>query len=222
MRSTHWNLVFAGSSLFYLFSLSFRPYPLDYLFKALPIVWLMILVLRNASSNKYLLLLALAFSATGDVLLALPLRHSFELGLGAFLLAQATYSINFWRFRQWQSWKIWPLLTVAGFAVFMLWQLLPSLDTMRVPVLTYLLVICVMAATAVLADRRGHWLIAGAACFLLSDALLAWNLFLSPLSHAPYTVMITYYAAQFCLVNGALIAAPLASDEEPLTADATR
>ncbi|WP_102798095.1 lysoplasmalogenase [Bowmanella denitrificans] len=212
MRSTHWNLIFAGSSLFYLFSLAYRPYPMDFLFKALPILWLMLLVLRNATSNKYLLLLALAFSATGDIFLALPIKHSFELGLGAFLLAQLTYATNFWRFRHWQPWKLWPLLAVLLFAVLMLWQLLPKLDAMRLPVLAYMLVICSMATMAVLANRFGHWLLFGAASFLVSDALLAWNLFIQPFPFSAYAVMLTYYLAQLCLVNGALKIAPMADE----------
>ncbi|MBT1062279.1 lysoplasmalogenase [Bowmanella sp. Y26] len=215
MRSTHWNLIFAGSSLFYLFSLAYRPYPMDFLLKALPIFWLMLLVLRNATSNKYLLLLALAFSATGDIFLALPIKNSFELGLGAFLLAQVTYACNFWRFRHWQGWKLWALLAVGVFAVLMLWQLLPKLDAMRLPVLAYMLVICSMASMAVLANRHGYWLLIGATSFLVSDALLAWNLFIQPFPYSAYAVMLTYYAAQYCLVNGALKVAPMASEPAP-------
>ncbi|MDF2178992.1 lysoplasmalogenase [Aliiglaciecola sp. CAU 1673] len=204
MKSPHWNLIFAGTSLFYLISLTYRPYPLDFLFKALPILWLMLLVARNAQNNKHLLLLALGFSACGDILLALPLAQGFLLGLGAFLLAQLTYFINFMRFRHWQGWKIAPLTAVAVFALLMLSQLLPQLDSMRLPVLIYMLVICAMASGAILAYKSNPWLLLGAASFLLSDALLAWNYFIQPFDAADHAVMLTYYLAQFGLVNGAL------------------
>lgn len=204
MKSPHWNLIFAGTSLFYLLSLAYRPYPLDFLFKALPILWLMLLVARNAGTSQGLLLLALAFSACGDILLALPLADGFLLGLGAFLLAHLAYFSHFIRFRNWQPQKGFALAAVALFAILLLSQLLPKLDSMRLPVLVYMLVICAMACSAILAYRRNPWLVLGAASFLLSDALLAWGVFIKPLPLTDIGVMLTYYLAQLGLVNGAL------------------
>ncbi|GGD48285.1 lysoplasmalogenase [Lacimicrobium alkaliphilum] len=204
MKSRHWNLIFVGSALFYLFTLHLRAYPLDFLFKAIPVMWLMLLVMRNAQSNKYLLLTALAFSATGDILLALPLTASFSFGLGAFLIAQLIYSVNFWRFRHWQRWKIAPLTLVVVIAGVLFWRLQPVLNTLYWPVLIYMLALTAMATTAIVASKSAPWLIVGAACFIISDALLAWDHFIQPLAWSEFAVMLSYYLAQYCLVNGAL------------------
>jgi uncharacterized membrane protein YhhN len=204
MKSRHWNLIFIGSALFYLFSLHLRAYPLDFLFKTIPVLWLMLLVMRNAQNNKYLLLIALAFSACGDILLALPLTHSFGLGLAAFLLAQGVYSINFWRFRHWQNWKLLPLALIVAFAGALFLRLLPELGTMLWPVVAYMLALCAMATTAIIAGKRGAWLILGAISFVISDALLAWAYFIEPFAWSEFAIMCSYYVAQFCLVNGAL------------------
>lgn len=204
MKSRHWNLIFIGSALFYLFSLHLRPYPLDYLFKAIPVLWLMLLVVRNAQNNKYLLLIALACSACGDVLLALPLSQSFSLGLAAFLLAQVIYSINFWRFRHWQNWKLLPLVLMVVFALLIFRHLQPALGDMLWPVAVYMLALGAMASTAIIASKGVPWLILGAASFVISDALLASAYFMAPFAWSEFAVMLSYYVAQFCLVNGAL------------------
>ncbi|ALS97531.1 lysoplasmalogenase [Lacimicrobium alkaliphilum] len=204
MKSRHWNLIFVGSALFYLFSLHLRAYPLDFLFKAIPVMWLMLLVMRNAQNNKYLLLTALAFSACGDILLALPLPQSFNLGLAAFLLAQLIYSINFWRFRHWQHWKLLPLALIVAFAGALFWRLQPELGNMLWPVVAYMLALCAMATTAIIASKGIPWLIVGAVSFVISDTLLAWVYFIDAFVWHEFTVMFSYYLAQFCLVNGAL------------------
>ncbi|WP_088330642.1 lysoplasmalogenase [Lacimicrobium sp. SS2-24] len=204
MKSRHWNLIFAGSALFYLFSLHLRSYPLDFLFKAIPVMWLMLLVVRNADSNKYLLLSALACSAAGDMLLALPFAQSFILGLIAFLLVQLLYSVNFWRFGHWQAWKVAPLLIALGTAALFFWQLQPVLGDMLWPVVLYMLALCTMVSSAIIASKGRPWLLVGAFSFLISDALLAWGYFVEAAPWQAFAVMLSYYLAQFCLVNGAL------------------
>ena len=45
---------------------------------------------------------------------------------------------------------------------------------------------------------------AGALCFLLSDALLAIDRFVSPLAWSALGVLATYYIAQYLIVTGLL------------------
>jgi uncharacterized membrane protein YhhN len=66
------------------------------------------------------------------------------------------------------------------------------------PVVAYMAVISVMVACAL---GTGDPVAAGgAALFLLSDSLIAWNRFVRPLAWAPVTIMVTYHLAQTGLV----------------------
>ncbi len=64
----------------------------------------------------------------------------------------------------------------------------------------YLVVISSMAVVMALTNR--WWLTAGAAMFVASDSVLAWNLFVHKLRWGPLAVMVTYHGALFCLVVG--------------------
>ena len=64
----------------------------------------------------------------------------------------------------------------------------------------YLVVISTMAVVMAMTNR--WWLTAGAAMFVASDSVLAWNLFVRKLRWGPLAVMISYHAALFSLVMG--------------------
>jgi alkenylglycerophosphocholine hydrolase len=67
-------------------------------------------------------------------------------------------------------------------------------------VVAYLVVISAMAVMMTLTNR--WWLTAGAAMFVASDSVLAWNLFVRKLRWGPLAVMMTYHAALLGLVVG--------------------
>jgi uncharacterized membrane protein YhhN len=56
-----------------------------------------------------------------------------------------------------------------------------------------------MIWSAILSRSRGA--AAGAILFILSDSLLAWNMFVTPILWAGHGVMILYYAAQFLIAK---------------------
>ena len=101
-------------------------------------------------------------------------------------------------------------LLLATFGVVMLSVLTPHLDdALRVPVFAYMAVILAMGASAV--DRHGRalpasfWLVTiGAALFLASDAVIALNRFVSPVTGALPIIMGSYTLAQFLIVHGLL------------------
>ncbi len=66
------------------------------------------------------------------------------------------------------------------------------------PVSAYIAIISVMVASAI--ATRNVVAIAGAAIFMASDTLIAWNRFVRPLAWAPVTIMVTYHLAQTALV----------------------
>ncbi len=65
---------------------------------------------------------------------------------------------------------------------------------MRIPVSAYLIVISTMVVVAV--GTGEPWLIAAAATFYVSDAILGWNRFVAPVGWMPLAVMVTYHLAQ--------------------------
>ena len=62
----------------------------------------------------------------------------------------------------------------------------------------YIGVISAMVATAI--GTRSPLVIAGAALFYCSDALIAWTRFIRDFRHGRLAVMVTYHLAQILLV----------------------
>jgi uncharacterized membrane protein YhhN len=95
---------------------------------------------------------------------------------------------------------------MAGWLIGTLW---PGLGSFQIPILIYTVVIIVMSLHAVRRFNRANIgsfriLTAGAFLFMLSDSLLAYNMFGAPLPFAGLLVMSTYLAAQFLIVKGIL------------------
>jgi uncharacterized membrane protein YhhN len=173
-----------------------------WLLKIIPIVILVIGVLSaQASYTRTVLLVALVFSACGDLLLAFD---KFIFGVAAFLLAQLSYALIFKTY--WQRittrWVVSIMLLV--YMLLMAWLLLPSLGDLKIPVIAYLLAIGVMGFLAVQSSLNMRWAILGAMVFIISDSLIAINKFVHPIPFESYWIMSTYYAAQFMLVTSLL------------------
>ncbi|WP_237067775.1 lysoplasmalogenase [Microbulbifer guangxiensis] len=159
------------------------------------------LILRGRT--RTLTLVALGFSALGDVLLALEFPLQFVAGLAAFLVAQLVYTANFLRGAQWRSQRFamraLPLLLAASLLAS---QLLPAAGQLAAAVSFYLLAITGMALSAAAHRGRSGLLFAGAIIFMISDTLIAVNRFLLPLPMAGTAIMVTYYGAQLALLYG--------------------
>ena len=132
-------------------------------------------------------------------------------GLVSFLVAHLFYVALFKNGQAWFPHR-GALAATLGIGVGMyafLWTggLPPAL---RVPVAAYVLVIALMAAQAigratVLRSGPALRVALGAGCFMLSDALLATDRFVTPLPMSPLWVLSTYYAAQVLIVSGWLV-----------------
>jgi sterol desaturase/sphingolipid hydroxylase (fatty acid hydroxylase superfamily)/uncharacterized membrane protein YhhN len=176
----------------------------------------------NETGRRWLLL-ALVASLAGDVALMLP--GHFIVGLGCFLLAHGAYLMLLSRDAPWFASRVALFATLAvgtaGFAVLGLGGLPQGL---RVPVAVYVMVIALMTAQALGRARwlgsRAAWTVAlGACCFMASDALLAFNRFVSPVPAAQLWVLATYYAAQGLIVGGWVRGAAAAAERPPRDAD---
>lgn len=94
----------------------------------------------------------------------------------------------------------------AGLVVYvtgLIFSLFPYLKEMKIPVIIYGVVIAAMLYFAVSATN--HNLILGAVLFVISDSVLAVNLFVKEATVLSMIVMITYISAQWFLVKGLLL-----------------
>ena len=179
--------------------------------KIVPILVLMWLAAKQLQGvTRTLAITALGFSATGDVLLAIPFDNHFVFGLGAFLLAQLTYAGNFLRASEFGS-RRFALRGVAIVlaALLLARQVLPGAGALALPVVFYIVAIVFMALSAAAHRSGSSLLFAGAVTFMVSDALIAINRFVDPVPMSGTWIMLTYYGAQALLVTG-LIRADLA------------
>jgi uncharacterized membrane protein YhhN len=178
-------------------------------------------------NGKKLLQVGLFFSWMGDALLLFESRHSlfFIFGLVCFLLTHVFYIIFFLRMRPGNrslliKQPFWILL-VPAYGVGLVWLLYPHLGGMKLPVIAYATVICTVLLCSLHAFSKvnktaGHFYWLGAACFVLSDSLLAINKFYQPFAYAGAFIMLTYCAAQFFIVKGFL---SMTTDNRPQTTE---
>lgn len=147
---------------------------------------------------------ALVLSLAGDVFLMLP-RDAFVPGLASFLLGHVAYIVGL---RLEEDGGGLVALAVAAIPVGIVTamvggRVLDALrtaqqDKLRTPVVAYMAVISTMVVCAVATgDVRAA---VGAGLFYVSDALIAWNRFVEPLSYARPAIMSTYHLAQAGLI----------------------
>ena len=191
---------------------------LHYVCKPLATLLLLLLAARAIApvSARYrgTILLGLLFSLLGDIFLMLPV-DMFLAGLGAFLLAHLFYMSAFFAGSDART-RLTSIAVFAVFGVANLAGLLPRLESaMRVPVIAYVIALLLMAgfalararslrmregaASAVAASARLAAI--GAAFFVASDTLLAWNRFGGGIPLASLWVLATYFTAQWYLAR---------------------
>ena len=177
---------------------------------------LLMLVFYFASKKKtgalfYLILAALFLSWCGDVLL--QAKDLFITGLLSFLLAHVCYIMYFKQAGKYQTGLLQKkpelVLPVLLYIVFLLVFLFPYLQQLKIPVVVYSVTIGVMLLMAIhtsqqLPKRAACFFIAGALLFVVSDSLLAVNLFVVQHRVLGLSVMATYGAAQYLIIKGAL------------------
>lgn len=148
------------------------------------------------------MVVGLVLSLIGDVCLQAPERF-FVFGLASFLLGHLAYIVAMQTGRESWAWTAVGLALVAV-AIAVVGRAVVSAvkggdhPEMAGPVIAYLVVISAMVVSAF--GTTATWAIIGACLFYASDATLAWNRFVTPLTYGPLAVMVTYHAAQFSLV----------------------
>ena len=165
--------------------------------KPIPVLMLIWMVLPH---NDKWLLRALGFSVLGDMILELPQQLPFALGLGSFLIAHIMYIRRFLIAPVTKIW--WPIAPISLYCGILFWYMIPNLGPLLVPVFLYILVIATMLWSAnIFSHTHKNYLpFIGAVFFVLSDSLIAINKFIVPFSQARYSIIITYWLAQYLII----------------------
>ncbi len=154
----------------------------------------------------------LLFSLFGDIFLMFDTDPPFFLyGLSAFLLAHIFYIIFFYSILRKEKVHaaLFLFILVAIYYSALIFILYPVLGEMKLPVLIYGFIISTMFVLALHMTRMkyslaGKWMAAGASFFVLSDSMLAFNKFYQAFPLAGIFIMLSYAAAQFCILTGGL------------------
>ena len=192
----------------------------NWFIKAVPIWFFMIATTFKypTTNHSKAIAIGLFFSSIGDVSLAwvdyYHMEEFFIVGLGAFLIAHLAYIYGTFEPIQKKAFYSLPVLLIYYYTVMS--KLIPNAEPeLRIPVLVYGLAICTMGFTAInrmLSDhidsKSGLLGFLGALSFVVSDTILAFNKFYSPIPSAHVFVMITYYLAQL-LITSSVLAMPI-------------
>lgn len=102
------------------------------------------------------------------------------------------------------TWKILVCLAVASALAFAFALIIPKAPagTIRIGCSIYSLLIGTMAGLALM--QRSPLFAVGAVLFLISDMILSWNKFVSPLAWERWLIMVPYYLGQLLLWLGAV------------------
>jgi alkenylglycerophosphocholine hydrolase len=190
----------------YMLTLYLRPYPLSYMVKSIPIFCLSAFVWRNIPGKKgTLLFLGFLCSGVGDIFLEFPLKAFFFAGMGFFTLAHLFYIFVFLNKPGLTPGRAMALGVIIVYSLGFGSFLFPKLGNMALPICLYLAVISVMGASACLGRFNHPLVILGASLFIISDSIIAYTMFVAPVSLSSFWVMTTYYLAQLLLAWGTFL-----------------
>ena len=179
-------------------------------------LWLWILAGRNGASFWFGL--GILLSLVGDVLLMISLDKLFLAGLVAFLLAHIAYVIGFnIPLPVFSMWGIVLAVMIGLGGTRVIRRILAPLAArgqgrMRMPIIVYSAVISLMLLSAMMKLSDITWdagasvlVSVGAFLFYISDIILAWNKFVSPIQHGRIYNIAAYHLGQIALIAGVIV-----------------
>jgi uncharacterized membrane protein YhhN len=206
--AVYWIVVVAELLLIY-----FRQQELRWFTKPLlmPLLMLAVFTMRSNIPLYKLFITALLLSWLGDMLL--QIKGMFIPGLASFLLAHICYIVYFLKLQPGKKGLLQQQVLIglpALIYIFIFLYLLhPFLDALKIPVTIYGITIGLMLLAAINTRRKVNddaavLFFNGALQFVLSDSILAVNLFAMPSWMLSLCVMATYASAQYLLVKGSM------------------
>ncbi len=186
-----------------------------YFSKPLIVISLLLFFAQNShhvnKKTKRLMFLALIMSLVGDIALLFESKGElfFIAGLGSFLLAHIMYVLVFVKDKDAKAKNKVFLITTLLYGSILFYVLKGNLKELLIPVLIYMIVILIMANTAYIRKKEEakvsyKYVLIGAIFFMLSDSLLAINMFYKPIYMSSILIMSTYGVAQLMIVLGIL------------------
>ena len=215
MKNAAFFKIYIAFSILYLIVLLSGHENLDLFLKPalIPLLGFGVYFHRKFPSRK-ILLTALLFSWIGDVILLFAdiAEIYFILGLVSFLIAHIAYCILFNKqiIGEIQINKILfgiGSLLIAFYLTAMILVLMPNLGDLKIPVIVYAAVISTMLLFAfngyLIWKKPGAlYIFLGAAAFVASDSILAFDKFHAPIEKSSFFIMLTYLVAQYLIVVG--------------------
>lgn len=209
-------LIFAGLEVFALRKNWFR---LEYIAKPAVMVCLFIWLFLSTGLQDNMLWfgVGLLFSLLGDVLLMISLDRLFMPGLIAFLLTHVSYLTGFQeQLLNPTAWSFVLIFFILINSVRLIRRIVGAMrargqDRLVNPVILYSLVISLMLYVAMSTIFDPAWETAaafyvsvGAFLFLISDLVLAWNKFVSPIQNSRILNILAYHLGQISLIAGVI------------------
>lgn len=158
------------------------------------IIFVILLPSSLDSSFKNWLTYGLLFCMFGDATL-----HWFIIGLVFFLLGHICYVIAFLKIKIIAPSKIAMLLLLFYGVIMAAWivgNILRSGNALLTASIIFYIAVILTMVWAALQTKRPT-IIMGAILFLISDSILALNMFVTSIDHPTLLIMSTYYIAQF-------------------------
>ena len=197
------TLLYIITSFAFIVSLYFPQKAVFIVLKVTPFLFIFPALFSELTGKRLTyLFIAIIFSMAGDIFLELQFKGAFLYGLLSFLVSHIFYIarglLDYNKLSQTILYKIAVLSPVPLLSFI----LIPNLDSFLIPVLVYMMAISINAF--VCANQRSIWLGIGAFVFILSDGMIAYNKFVSPIDGIRFPIMSTYYLAQYLLIGGYL------------------
>ncbi|MHA6250539.1 lysoplasmalogenase [Oceanobacillus sp. CAU 1775] len=196
-------LMILTTGLLYIFIVPDEPFLFKLFFKLLPmgiiIYYAYTLLPKEKNKTHWLILAGLIFSTVGDGTL-----HWFLIGLSAFFIGHVFYVIGFFTRAKFTKWRIAATLPIGIYGIVYGMQLIPALsengnEAFTIPVTAYIIIISLMLWSAVLTGNLYAGL--GSLLFVISDSILAWNMFVASVGTLQPLIMICYYGGQFLIAT---------------------
>lgn len=159
----------------------------------------------------------LIFSLLGDVLLMISLDRMFMPGLVAFLAAHVCYLVGFQNeLMGVNAWSVLLIVMLSISAVRVMRRIVSAIRAkgqtrMVNPVILYSTVLTVMLYAAMTTISNPEWktsasffVSVGAFLFYISDVILAWNRFVSPIRNGRLLNIVAYHLGQIGLIAGVI------------------
>jgi uncharacterized membrane protein YhhN len=162
--------------------------------------------------------MGILFSLAGDVLLMISLDRMFMYGLIAFLFAHLSYLAGFQNeLMKLNGWSVILIVILFSSALRTIRRIVSSMRAkgqtrLVYPVIFYSIVITMVLYAAMTTIINPEWktsaslfVSVGAFLFYLSDVILAWNKFVTPVKNGRILNIAAYHLGQIGLIAGVII-----------------